>query len=40
MSWKYDIRRNVKSDISILTTCKTAIIFFELGWVKHFMQKL
>ena len=34
-----DIRRNVNSDISIVTMRRVAIIFFELGVVKNFMQK-
>ena len=38
-SWKYNIRRNVNSDISIVTMRKVAIIFFELGVIKNFMQK-
>ena len=37
-SWKY-IRRNVNSDISIVTKCRVSIIFFELGLIKKFMQK-
>ena len=39
LSWKYDIRRNVNSDISIVTMRRVAIMFFELGVVKNFMQK-
>ena len=38
LSWKYNIRRNVNSDFSIVTMRRVAIIFFELGVVKHFMQ--
>ena len=38
-SWKDNIRRNVNSDFSILTMRRVAIIFFELGVVKNFMQK-
>ena len=34
----YNIRRNVNSDISIVTMRRVAIIFFELGVVKNFMQ--
>ena len=36
--WKYIIRRNVNSDFSIVTMRRVAIIFFELGVVKNFMQ--
>ena len=39
LSWKYNIRRNVNSDFSIVTMRRVAIIFFELGVVKNFMQK-
>ena len=39
-TWKYNIRRNVNSDISTVTMCRVAIIFFELGVVKKFIQKL
>ena len=38
-SWKYDIRRNVNPDLSIVTMRRVAIIFFELGVIKNFMQK-
>ena len=38
-AWKYNIRRNVNSDFSIATMRRVAIIFFELGVVKNFMQK-
>ena len=37
-SLKDNIRRNVNSDFSILTMRRVAIIFFELGVVKNFMQ--
>ena len=37
--WKHNIKRNVNSDFSIVTMRRVAIIFFELGVVKHFMQK-
>ena len=37
--WKYNVRRNVNSDFSIVTMRRVAIIFFELGVVKQFMQK-
>ena len=30
-TWKYNTRRNVNSDISIVTMRRVAIIFFELG---------
>ena len=30
-SWKYNIRRNVISDFSIVMMYRVAIIFFELG---------
>ena len=39
-SLKDNIRRNVNSDFSILTMRRVAIIFFELGVVKNFMQKI
>ena len=38
-TWKYNIRRNVNSEISIVTMRRVAIIFFELLVVKNFMQK-
>ena len=38
-SWKDNIRRNVNSDFSISTMRRVAIIFFESGVVKNFMQK-
>ena len=38
-SLKDNIRRNVNSDFSILTMRRVAIIFFELGVVKNFVQK-
>ena len=38
-SWKYNIRQNVNSDISIVTMRRIAVIFFELGVAKNFMQK-
>ena len=34
-----DIRRNAKSGFSIVTIDRVAIIFFELGVLKIFMQK-
>ena len=34
-----NIRGNVNSDFSIVTMRRVAIIFFELGVVKNFMQK-
>ena len=36
---KYNIRRNVNPDLSIVTMHRVAIRFFELGVVKKFMQK-
>ena len=33
------MRRNVNSDLSIVTIHRVAITFFELGVVKNFMQK-
>ena len=39
-SWKCYIRRNVNLDISIVTMRRVAIIFFEQGAVKYFMQKI
>ena len=38
-SWKYDIRRDVNSDFSIVTMRRVAIIFFKLGVIKSFVQK-
>ena len=38
-TWKYNIRRNVNSDFSIVIMRRVAIIFFELGVVKNSMQK-
>ena len=38
-SWKYNIRKNVNSDLSIITMPRVAITFFEFGVVKKFMQK-
>ena len=35
LPWKYNIRTNVNSDISIVSTRRVAIIFFELGVVKN-----
>ena len=32
------MRRNVNSDFSVVTMCRAAIIIFELGVVKNFMQ--
>ena len=37
--WKYNIRRNVNSDFSVVIMRRVAIIFFELEVVKKFMQK-
>ena len=37
-SWKYNIRRNVNSDFSIVSMRRVPIIFFELEIVKNFMQ--
>ena len=39
ISWKYNIRRNVNSDFSIVTIRRVAIISFELGVVQNSMQK-
>ena len=39
ISWKYNIRRNVNSDIPIVTMRRVANIFFELEVVKTFIQK-
>ena len=36
---KYNIRRNVNLDISVVTIRRVAIIFYELGVIKNFMQK-
>ena len=38
-AWKYNIRKNVNSDLSIVTMRRVAIIFFELGVAKNYMQK-
>ena len=38
-AWKYNIRRNVNSDLSIVTMRKVAITFFELRVVKKIMLK-
>ena len=35
----HNITRNVNVDFSIVTVRRVAIIFFELGIVKNFMQK-
>ena len=35
ISWKYNIRRNVNSNVSIVTMRRVAIIFFELGLSFH-----
>ena len=37
-TWKYNIRRNASSEFSIVTMRTVAIIFFEFGVVKNFMQ--
>ena len=34
-SWKYNIRRNVNTDFSILTKRSVSTIFFEMGVVKN-----
>ena len=39
LTWKYNTRRNVISDFSVVTMRRVAIMFFELGVVKKFMQK-
>ena len=39
IAWKYNIRRNVNLDFSIVTMRRVAIIFFELEVLKNFMQK-
>ena len=39
ISWNYNIRRNVSSGFSVTTMREIAVIIFELGVVKHFMQK-
>ena len=38
-SSKYNIRRNVNSDLCIVTMRRVAITFFEFGVVKNFMEK-
>ena len=37
-TWKYNISKNINSDFSIVTMRRVAIIFFELGILKNFMQ--
>ena len=37
-TWKYNISKNINSDFSIVTMRRVAIIFFELGVLKNFMQ--
>ena len=37
--WKYNIRRNVNSDFSIVPMSRVAVIVFELGTIKTFRQK-
>ena len=37
-AWKYNIRRNVNSDVSIVIIRRVAITVFELEVVKNFMQ--
>ena len=39
ITWNYNIRRNVNSGFSVVTMRRVAIIFFEWGVVKGFMQK-
>ena len=39
MLWNYNIARNVNSSFSFVTIRRAAIRFFELGVVKHFIQK-
>ena len=39
ISWKYNIRKNVNSEFSIVTMRGVAITVFELGFVKKSMQK-
>ena len=39
IGWRYNVRRNVNSDISIVTMRRVAIIFFGLEFVKNFIQK-
>ena len=36
-TWKYNIRKNVNSDFTIVAMRRVAIIFFELGVVKNLM---
>ena len=37
--WKYNIKSNVNSDLSIVTMRRVATTFFEFGVVKKFMRK-
>ena len=39
MPWKYNMRRNVNSDLSIVTMRRVVIKFSELGIVKNSMPK-
>ena len=36
LPWKYDIRKNVNSDLSIVTVRRVAITFSELRVLKNF----
>ena len=37
--WKYNIKSNINSGLSIVTMRRVATTFFELGVVKKFMKK-
>ena len=39
LPWKCNIRRNVNSDLSVVTMRRVATTFFELTAAKYFMQK-
>ena len=38
LPWKYNIRKNVNSDLPIITVRRVAITFSELRALKNFMQ--
>ena len=39
-AWKYNIRRNVNSDLSIVIMCRVALTVFELGNCKIIHEKI
>ena len=38
-AWNYNMKSNMSSSFYFVTMYKVAIIFFEFGVVKYFMQK-